>query len=168
MSTTPERREGPSEDEIWEDLVSRLKENSDETLLAPDQLTPEQTTQAPDASGFSRFDPLNVSRAHAEAATPPTPPGRGRGPRDYSPSEEDEEEFVPSEPASLSTVEPAIALGWVGAAGAPIALLLSAMFWRSLPSAVVIGLVLVFLVASGYLVYRLPGHRDHGDDGAQL
>lgn len=152
MSTTPERREGPSEDEVWEDLVSRLKENSDDALLNSD-------------SDFSRFDPLNVSQRNDP---PPAATLPARGPRDYSPPEEPEEDFVPAEPESLSSVEPAIALGWIGAAGAPLALLLSAMFWRSMPSVVIIALVLVFLVSAGYLVYRLPGHRDHDDDGAKL
>lgn len=173
MSTTPERREEPNDDEVWEDLVSRLKENSDGALLGEsDGLG--NFPGPPGSTGFSRFDPLNVSRsddsAHSDGPGTTPSPGAMAGPRDYSPPEEDEADFafVPAEPASLATVEPAIALGWVGAVGAPIMLLLATIFWRNLPAAAIIGLVLIFVVAAGYLIYRLPGHRDHDDDGAQV
>ncbi|MBQ1442383.1 MAG: hypothetical protein IIZ13_00870 [Renibacterium sp.] len=175
MSTTPEPRNEPSEDEVWADLVSRLKEDSDSTLLGhaetPDgPVGPAAASEpsGPPGAGFSRFDPLNVSKA--DDSPPPRPvSGAMAGPRDYSPPEDDSDaEFVPAEPASLATVEPAIALGWVGAVGAPIALLLAAMFWRGLPWFAIVGLVLAFIGSAGYLIYRMPGHRDHDDDGAQV
>lgn len=202
MSTTPEPRNEPSEDEVWADLVSRLEEDSDRALLSPSDAEaqdsgvpgaePATEPPAPGAknphgsvdkssadNGFDRFDPLNVrGNGAAASATPPAgnppatnPPASGAmaGPRDYSPPEdESDSEFVPAEPASLSTVEPAIALGWIGAAGAPLGLLLASMFWRGLPWFAITGLVLIFVGSVGYLIYRLPGHRDHDDDGAQV
>lgn len=171
MSTTPEPRKEPNEDEVWADLVSRLKEDSDRTLLGQaeaDAAEPKPPAgPGPDRAenGFRRFDPLNVSKTDDTLPAP----GAMAGPRDYSPPEDDSDaEFVPEEPASLATVEPAIALGWVGAAGAPIGLLLASMFWRGLPWFAIVALVLIFIGSAGYLVYRLPNHRDHDDDGAQL
>nr|WP_246279469.1 hypothetical protein [Psychromicrobium silvestre] len=143
-------------------MVARLQEDSDQTLLgSQDSESPRGSTprQRP---GFEQFDPLNVRRIDSQPTNP-----EFSGPRDYSPSEDDED-FVPAEPASLSTVEPAIALAWVGAAGAPIALLCAAIFWRNAPLLAIIALILVFILAVGYLIYRLPGQRENDDDGARL
>ncbi|MCC9197884.1 hypothetical protein QNO08_06220 [Arthrobacter sp. zg-Y820] len=91
-----------------------------------------------------------------------------RGPRDYDEPEEleSEGEFVPPEPPPFSTGEPLVVLAWIGALGGPLLLLLFAMFWRGAPLAVILGLVALFGVAVGYLLFRLPQHRD--DDGAAV
>ena len=85
------------------------------------------------------------------------------GPRDYA-GDDDEDEFIPEEPPSLANVEPAIMLAWVGALGAPVGLLLAAMLWRDAPLTAIFGLVAVFLICAGYLIFRLPATRGEDDD----
>ena len=91
-----------------------------------------------------------------------------RGPRDYDEPEdlESEGEFVPPEPPPFSTGEPLVVLAWTGALGGPVLLLLFAMFWRSAPLAVILGVIALFVAAAGYLLFRLPSHHD--DDGAAV
>ncbi|MEO6530526.1 MAG: hypothetical protein ABIN10_10560, partial [Specibacter sp.] len=68
---------------------------------------------------------------------------------------------------SLANAEPAIVLSWIGAAGGPIFLVIAAIFWRQIPMTLVFGVIAAFLAGTGYLLYRLPNHRDHDSgDGA--
>jgi hypothetical protein len=85
------------------------------------------------------------------------------GPRDYA-GDDDDDECIPEEPPSLANVEPAIMLAWVGALGAPVGLLLAAMLWRDAPLTAIFGLVAVFLICAGYLIFRLPATRGEDDD----
>ena len=88
------------------------------------------------------------------------------GPRDYDADDLDEE-FVPEELPSLAGSEPAIVMAWIGAAGGPIFLVLAAIFWRGIPLLGVMGVIVAFLVGTGYLLFRLPKNRDHDSgDGA--
>ena len=140
-------REPSQDDAVWQDLVARLESAES----APDPQSPAAPeTQSPAAR-----------ETQPGAGTPP-------GPRDSSEPADDDEGFVPPEPAPLGAGDPLIVLAWCGAAGAPLALLLMAMFWRSAPFAVIAGLVVLFIAGASYLVSRLPGDRDHGDDGAQV
>jgi hypothetical protein len=59
-------------------------------------------------------------------------------------------------------------LAWVGAVGGPIALLFTAMFWRSAPLTAVMGIVAAFVVSVVYLIMRLPQEKNEDDDGARL
>lgn len=85
------------------------------------------------------------------------------GPRDYDADDADGD-FVPGEPPSLANVEPAIMLAWIGALGAPVGLLLTAMLWRDAPLTAIFGMVAVFLICAGYLIFRLPASRGEDDD----
>ncbi|WP_434619164.1 hypothetical protein [Arthrobacter sp. A5] len=141
-----------------------------------------------DYPSFSDFDPLGVSRRErrpgvrdsgpgtdAGSRTPADGPskdpneGAPRGPRDYAGDDPwpDDEGFVPAEPPPLSSVEPALMLAWTGALGGPLAVLLAALFWRDAPVTAIIAMIAVFVVSAGYLMFRLPSHReDDDDDGA--
>jgi len=59
-------------------------------------------------------------------------------------------------------------LAWLAAVGGPIALLLSAMFWRSAPLLAVVGIVAVFVLGAVYLIMKLPQEKDDNDDGARV
>ena len=59
-------------------------------------------------------------------------------------------------------------LAWLGAVGGPIALLFTAMFWRSAPLAAVLGIVAAFVASVVYLIMRLPHEKDEYDDGARI
>lgn len=106
------------------------------------------------------------------AAVPggPGPYGHGAaapGPRDYG-VEDDGGGFVPEEPPSLAGTDPLTMLAWLGALGAPIALLLATMFWRSAPLLAILGMVAAFLLAVVYLIMKLPQEKDENDDGARV
>ena len=90
------------------------------------------------------------------------------GPRDYELLEDDDEGFVPPEPPALGSGDPAKVLAWCGAVGAPLLLLILTLLWRGIPGLVLLGLATVFLVATGYLVFRMPRERTEGDDGARV
>lgn len=167
---------GGNDEEVWRDLVARLEE-SDDTFMDTSELadTPESPSEGPDAKGVVDFDPLGVWQRQSEPA--PREPAAGEvsaaggaasfGPRDYTVDDEDGGEFVPEELPSLRNTEPAIMLSWIGAAGGPLFLVFSAIFWRQIPMMIVLAVIVAFLAGTGYLLFRLPNHRDHdGGDGA--
>jgi len=144
------------------------------------------------AKRFSDFDPLGLApgaaapvelsavereqaaarRRAAEAAGSGASPGDGdqagpEGPRDYGVDDE-EGAFVPEDPPILSATDPLTMLAWLGAVGSPIALVLSAMFWRSAPLLAILGMVAVFVAAVVYLIMKLPQEKDENDDGARV
>jgi len=178
------------DDAVWLDLVARLE--SDTVAIRPDPPAPgerpapgEQPAAGPAAaappaqqpSSFRDFDPLGL------AGTPPAElpaverqgagadDARGtsaEGPRDYEVDDDDGGEFVPQEPPSLAGTEPLTMLAWLGAVGGPVALLLSAMFWRSAPLLAIIGIVAAFVLGTVYLIMKLPQEKDGDDDGARV
>lgn len=170
---------GGTDDEVWRDLVARLEEPEDSFMDAPEATTtPSDTGANPaEAKGVTDFDPLGVWQRQ-KAPAPMEHPGAdyaatgpSAGPRDHDARDheagDDEESFVPEEPPSLANAEPAIVLSWIGAAGGPIFLVIAAIFWRQIPMTLVFGVIAAFLAGTGYLLYRLPHHRDHDSgDGA--
>lgn len=167
------------DDAVWLDLVARLQEDSPSTApVAPGPETPENR-QGP-AVSFRDFDPLGLAgAAPMEPATghrnvpsgaeDEAGPAEGRpgGPRDYE-VDDDEGGFVPEEPPSLAGTDPLTMLAWLAAVGGPVALLLSAMFWRSAPLLAIVGIVAVFVLGTVYLIMKLPQEKDEDDDGARV
>jgi hypothetical protein len=82
--------------------------------------------------------------------------------------DDDGEEFVPEEPPSLAGTDPLTMLAWLGAVGGPVALLLSAMFWRTAPLLAIVGIVAVFVLGTVYLIMKLPEEKNGDDDGARV
>ncbi|MBD7993744.1 hypothetical protein H9639_00295 [Arthrobacter sp. Sa2CUA1] len=172
----PDRNES-TDDATWQDLVARLQETPD---LDPGEGTPGRSADAGPGAAVppgSRTPPDPRSAAERTRAIFENQPLRrdadtgsiGPGPRDYSPQDDESDgSFVPEEPPPLGSGEPLVILAWLGAAGGPLLLLLFAMFWRSAPLTVVLGIVALFVASSGYLLYRLPQHRDEDDDGAAV
>lgn len=97
---------------------------------------------------------------------------RDSGPRDSEAGEDDDlhlpGDFVPEEPPSLAGADPMTVLAWLGAVGGPVALLMSAMFWRSAPLMAILGMVAAFAASVVFLIMKLPGEKDEYDDGARL
>ena len=134
------------------------------------------------AKRFTDFDPLGLapraptelSAAERQAAArqrdaptgEPAGPPAAEGPRDYG--VEDDDAFVPEEPPRLSATDPLTMLAWLGAVGAPVALVLSSMFWRSAPLLAILGMVAIFIGAVVYLIMKLPQEKDENDDGARV
>ncbi|MDT0196308.1 hypothetical protein Q9R30_13175 [Arthrobacter sp. AB6] len=173
------------DDAVWLDLVARLEADSPagSTGSATD---PGAATAPRDDSpsggrpaAFRDFDPLGLagaapaemSAAERQAAgdTAGTDAGAGApaGPRDYDVDGEDGA-FVPEEPPSLAGTDPLTMLAWLAAVGGPVALLFSAMFWRSAPLLAVVGIVAVFVLGTVYLIMQLPQEKDEDDDGARV
>ncbi|MDI2036334.1 hypothetical protein [Paenarthrobacter nitroguajacolicus] len=162
------------DDAVWLDLVARLEA----TQSAPDALgqdsdVPAAETDQPQAGSgktFKDFDPLGLSASAAvPAADPAAGEGQGRslGPRDFE-VDDDDDAFVPEEPPSLAGTEPLTMLAWVGAVGGPVALLFTAMFWRSAPLAAILGIVAAFVASVVFLIMRLPEEKNEDDDGARI
>ncbi|MEO8283184.1 MAG: hypothetical protein ABI568_07230 [Pseudarthrobacter sp.] len=164
-----------------------------DTPIPGDSLTPADTPGRP--ATFRDFDPLGLagraptelSAAERSAASENGSAGQSLsgeatgagqedghaiqgspdGPRDYA-VEDDSGGFVPEEPPSLSGTDPLTMLAWLGAVGGPIALLLSAMFWRSAPLLAIVGILVAFILAVVYLIMKLPQEKDDNDDGARV
>ena len=173
------------DDAVWLDLVARLE--SDTVAIRPDSpgagdAPPARTEPAqelPKPPSFSDFDPLGLAgrppaelpaaerRAEAGGRDGNGAAGSAEGPRDYE-VDDDGEEFVPEEPPSLAGTEPLTMLAWLGAVGGPVALLLSAMFWRSAPLLAIVGIVAAFVLGTVYLIMKLPQEKNGDDDGARV
>ncbi|KQN95658.1 hypothetical protein ASF21_15770 [Arthrobacter sp. Leaf234] len=177
-----------TDDAVWQDLVARLEGTASDPLAT--EASP-RTQEPPAGAPGARPDGRGVHRTDASGAAPA---GRGggepdgltdreradaifrnqpfasAGPRDYVAPEEPEEDdgFTPDEPPPLGSGDPLTVLAWVGAAGGPVLLLLFAMFWQDAPLAATLAVLALFLAGAGYLVTKLPKHRDIGDDGAEV
>ena len=172
------------DDAVWLDLVARLEGKSTAEPAQPGETATGQSPGTPAVAGgaptFRDFDPLGLAGAapaelsaaeRQEASTgsqdTDAPGGSAGGPRDYD-ALEDGGEFVPEEPPSLAGTDPLTMLAWLAAVGGPIALLLSAMFWRSAPLLAIVGIVAVFVLGTVYLIMKLPQEKDDNDDGARV
>jgi len=149
----------------------------------PKDLGPDAGPEPGQAKRFTDFDPLGLapraptelSAAERQAAArqpdarpgEPAGPAAVDGPRDYG-VEDDDGAFVPEEPPRLSATDPLTMLAWLGAVGAPVALVLSSMFWRSAPLLAILGMVVTFIGAVVYLIMKLPQEKDENDDGARV
>lgn len=162
------------DDAVWLDLVARLEGTDSGPAGSADAGSPAART-------FRDFDPLGLA---APAPAPVEPPAGSRaaslrgsddaaagqgasGPRDYEP-DDDDGAFVPEEPPSLAGSDPLTMLAWLGAVGGPIALMLSAIFWRSAPLLAVVGMVVAFAASVVFLIMKLPQEKDENDDGARV
>lgn len=177
------------DDAVWLDLVARLEADSPAggTGSANGAGTDPGAAAAPrddsTAGGrpasFRDFDPLGLagaapaemSAAERQAAGDNAGTGADAdapaGPRDYDMDGEDGA-FVPEEPPSLAGTDPLTMLAWLAAVGGPVALLFSAMFWRSAPLLAIVGIVAVFVLGTVYLIMQLPQEKDEDDDGARV
>ncbi|MCQ6270431.1 hypothetical protein M8J71_08045 [Pseudarthrobacter sp. R1] len=177
------------DDAVWLDLVARLEADSPAgpagtgtagTDNADDPEAPEGTpAPAGRSATFRDFDPLGLAgsaptelsaaeRQESAATTGDAANGNAAaGPRDYD-VDGDDGEFIPEEPPSLAGTDPLTMLAWLAAVGGPVALLLSAMFWRSAPMLAIVGIVAVFVLGTVYLIMKLPQEKDENDDGARV
>ncbi|WP_028279031.1 hypothetical protein [Arthrobacter sp. H5] len=148
---------GSTDDAVWQDLVSRLEQT-------PSSASP----VAPAPSGEPENGLSQQEKVRAVFENQPRFPAGG--PRDYAPADDDDDDhsYHPPEPPALGVGEPLVVLAWLGAIGGPLALLVFAMFWRTAPVMVMLGIVAVFVVSVCFLIFRLPKNRDYDDDGAEV
>ncbi|BCW66575.1 hypothetical protein NicSoilB4_13380 [Arthrobacter sp. NicSoilB4] len=130
------------------------------SVAAPIELSAEERLAQSKAAGAAS---ANAAAADGQEAA--------SGPRDFEAENDDPfipGEFVPEEPPSLAGADPMTVLAWLGAVGGPIALLMSAMFWRSAPLLAILGMVAAFAASVVFLIMKLPGEKDEHDDGARI
>lgn len=181
---------------VWLDLVARLESpdpaeisGSPEAREGPGGAEPSDTHTGAASNAtprpFSDFDPLGLSavvpvelsaeerqaRGRLEGRAAAGRPQDAGGPRDYAGAADDPlmpDEFVPEEPPSLAGADPMTVLAWLGAVGGPVALVMSAMFWRSAPLLAILAMVAAFAASVVFLIMKLPGEKDEHDDGARI
>lgn len=176
---SPDQSANKDDDAVWLDLVARLesmpssaldeprpaeephKDPGTESGSGPDSVPGTSTSRS-----FQDFDPLGLARRDAHDESEAREGEGANGPRDYDVGDEDG--FVPEDPPSLAGTEPLTMLAWLGAVGGPIALLFTAMFWRSAPLLAVMGILTAFLASVVYLIMKLPQEKDENDDGARV
>nr|WP_231386262.1 hypothetical protein [Arthrobacter sp. 131MFCol6.1] len=127
-----------------------------------------------DPLGLAGVAPIELSAKERLAPAPGNPaagsseaPDTAPGPRDYE-ADDDDGAFIPEEPPSLAGADPLTVLAWLGAVGGPLALVFSAMFWRSAPTLAIVGMVAAFAASVVFLIMKLPGEKDEHDDGARI
>jgi hypothetical protein len=148
------------DDAAWQDLVARLEETDSGSADGMPSDRPAAANGA-DPQRLREIFENRLPEVRGDGAPP--------GPRDYTVAEPDDDEgYVPPEPAPLGAGEPLLVLAWIGAVGAPLGLLLTAMFWPGAPFTAVLALVALFVASAVYLVFRLPKERDGHDDGARV
>ncbi|WP_442542852.1 hypothetical protein ACSBOX_13160 [Arthrobacter sp. KN11-1C] len=180
---SPDQSANKDDDAVWLDLVARLESMPSSALdeaptaetSASDSGTetgtgtgtgPQDVPGRSSSRSFQDFDPLGLSGMSKRGAADESGGSGAAGPRDYD--VDDENGFVPEDPPSLAGTEPLTMLAWLGAVGGPLALLFTAMFWRSAPLLAVMGILATFLASVVYLIMKLPQEKDENDDGARV
>jgi hypothetical protein len=152
----PDHRDREDFDRRWQEIVAGLGP------LDTDGQDAER--MEPTAAGPANQGSPATDREESET------PGPDWGPRGYS-VDEDDGDFVPPDPPAIGSGNPAIVLSMIGVAGAPAALLLTAILWPSVPGVVLGLLVAAFVAGAVGLFFALPREADRdgpGDDGARV
>lgn len=167
--------------------------NPDAEPDLPDDDLPEDAVEARWADIVAQLGPLDEP-TDAEGADEPAgdtgtgpagdprddavPPGRvvSPGPRDWPVTpeveelEETESHFTPPEPEPVLSRDPLLTLAWAVVVGVPVLVVLGVVLRAAVPvlripgwSGPVAGVL--FLVALGVLLWRMPHHRDPDDHG---
>jgi hypothetical protein len=186
----PDRHDPAADDDVWRDLVARLGGSADDRAAGPAPTEPSAAERASSSSPLPRQSPPRDGSPEGPGTGPSDPGGveddagparfsrydplgiaapRGRGPAGEEP-EGLPGDFVPDEPAPvLAGADPVAVLAWCGALGGPVALLVCALVWRTVPGYAIVLLVAAFMAGVGTLIMRLPRSKDDdGDDGARL
>ena len=159
---------GPDPDAAWHAIVAHYGDRA--VLDDPDHgagPTPDPPAAADPARLRRLFEPLDRPQA--------APPGRSEqdtgGPSgpDADLGRAPDAPFVPPPPPPVPGTTPDRRAAWIGALGAPVALLLSLVLGIDLPQVVALGLVAWFVGGFCYLVLTMSREpRDPGDDGARV
>lgn len=157
----------PSDDERWAAIVAQLGDlGTDVDLDAPATAEPPPADAAPPRPAVTY--PVAPGVADPRSTASPTPLGRDwQGSDQFDEAEaavDDLEHFVPPDPGPVLGGDPLLTLGWLGAAGLPIGLLLALVFWPDVPTRWLQVAAALWVVSCGVLMWRLPRHRDPEDD----
>lgn len=140
------------------------------TIVAPTPLSyagdmaqiPPPEDDANDKRRTPDLSASEVDEAFSEIAAQIEGEGLG-GPRDYSPTEEDDR-FIPPDPGPVTSTDVFLTLGWGLLAGGLLVVLASLIFWPSAPRIFHLACVGTAMVGGAILVWRMPHHKDDDDD----
>ncbi len=158
---SPDARAGDGDDAVWASIVARLRDVDDAAdatgPAAPGRVVRPAAAEPPDAGAPSGTD-----------APPPRLSGRDwDGTAQYDQAEDavdEAEHFVPPDPGPVLGGDPLLTMAWGAAVGVPVLLLVVVVAWRDAPALLLRAAVVLFVVAVGVLVWRMPHRRDPADD----
>jgi hypothetical protein len=155
----PDGTDPPSDEDVWEGIVARLRDVDGFDATAP-----------PEPQDSSKLD-FPVAPWVAESrVVRPAPDQSGRdwdGSTQFEESEatvDAEDHFVPPDPGPVMGGDPLLTMAWIAAAGMPIFLLIVLIAWPAAPAALVQAAGVVFVLGVGVLLWRMPNRRDPEDD----
>src|SRR4051794_31373019 len=127
----------PSEDERWAAIVAQLGDlGADIDLDAPAAADPPPADAASPRPAVTYPVAPGVADPRGPGSSPPS--GRDwQGSDQFDDAEsavDDLEHFVPPDPGPVMGGDPLLTLGWLGAAGIPVALLLTLVLWPDVPT----------------------------------
>ena len=144
----------------WADIVARWDTDVPRAEpVAPADTVPADTVPADTARDTDDSDMAwagPTSHVGGEAA-------RAAG---HESAEPDDDRYVPPEPPPLPRGDAVSRLAWGGVLGAPLFLVLSMLFWRGVPTLLVVAAIAAFVAGFVTLVVRMPDGQDDADDGA--
>ena len=119
-------------------------------------------TVPPDERDEDASVAAGADQGHSEVIV--EPPGADDDAGDVA----EEPGFAPPEPPPLTASDPLLTLAWAGVCIPVVLVLVYLMLWRGMPGVLLASGGVVFVLAVGVLVWRMPGRRDAGDhdDGA--
>lgn len=152
----------------WADIVAQLGPLDE----------PDGAGRADEPTRGTTGDPAGSSATEPHPEDAAVPPGRvvSPGPRDWpvTPEIEDLEEteshFTPPEPEPVLSRDPLLTLAWAAVVGVPVLVVLGVVLRAAVPALRIPGWSgpvagVLFLVALGVLIWRMPHSRDPDDHG---
>ena len=139
----------------WADIMAHWEAETPSTKPWPaaedaSSATPEEPTEDVDAGWTGHVGGEAARQAAARDETEP-----------------DDERYVPPEPPPLPRGDTVSRLAWAGVLGAPVFFVITMLFWRTVPTVLVVLAVAAFVSGFVTLVVRMPDRDDDSwDDGA--
>lgn len=156
-------------DAQFKDIVGRLGDLGDTGNTSPGDAATNPNTNPSTNIGDPDAPPRVIRDDNDDWGATPASRVGGNSAREYSVAPEDDT-FIPPEPPPLRLPSPKAALTWLPVVVVPLFFLYCAFFWRAVPQAIIgVGAVL-FVVATGLLIFGLRDDEDQdpGDDGARV
>lgn len=172
MSTRRDSADGPEDiDAAFAEIVADLERDATFSQW-PEEGDPTRADE-PEPGGSEPGGARDAPGAAPPAPAPEPATGAESGPRDWTPSEDpDDEHYVPPEPPPLPTPKPATLAGVAVVAVGLLVLLVPGLAGMASTVTLPLGLVLIS-AGIGWLLLRLrqgpaDPEEDGGDDGARI
>lgn len=176
MSTADSERDDDGSVDVeaaWADIVARWEDEGPRTGPWPaleDAPGVDPEVDAPDPEAEPGREPEPPEQTTELVWSTPAShvggePVRAAGERDEV--EPDDDRYVPPEPPPLPRGDTVSRLAWAGVLGAPVFFVVTMLFWRTVPTVLVVLAVASFVAGFVTLVVRMPDRDDDSwGDGA--